>query len=82
LPIRDGVGWQRRRAGHAAALGIQCYPRHPGIWLRTTGDGRQRRYRITEHDGVLYATVGLLLPVAMPIRQLPGHWSPLERDDA
>ena len=62
------------RARRAARLGIGRMPQRPGLWLRTTGDGDQRLYRVRDHNGQLYATVGKLLPVAIPTARMPGYW--------
>lgn len=68
-----------RRAHLALSMGIARMPQRPGLWLRTTRDGRQRVYRVTDQNGELYALVGTLLPVAIPTARMPGHWDPIER---
>lgn len=68
---------QLQRAQLAAHLGVGRLPQQPGLWLRTTGNGNQRLYRVSHHNGQLYATVGRLLPVAVPTTALPGYWHPV-----
>ena len=66
------------RARRAACLGIRRMPQRPGLWVRTTGDGDQRVYRIKDHNGELFATVGCFAPVAVPTARMPGYWDRLE----
>lgn len=62
------------RARRAALLGVGRLPQRPGLWVRTTGDGTQRVYRVKDHNGELYATVGRFAPVAVPTARMPGYW--------
>ena len=66
------------RARRAATLGVWRMPKQPGLWLRTTGDGSQRVYRVRDHNGVLYATVGSFAAVAVPTARMPGYWDHLD----
>ena len=66
------------RARRAALLGVGRMPQRPGLWLRTTGDGDQRIYRVKDHNGELYATVGRFVPVAVPTARMPGYWDHLD----
>jgi hypothetical protein len=36
------------RARRAALLGVGRMPQRPGLWVRTTGDGAQRVYRVRD----------------------------------
>ena len=62
------------RARQAALLGVSCQPQQPGLWLRTTSEGKQRFYRVRDFNGRLYATVGGIAPVAVPTARMPGYW--------
>ena len=62
------------RARRAASLGVRRLPQQPGLWLRTTQEGSQRLYRVRDHNGRLYATVGGLASVAVPTSRMPGYW--------
>jgi hypothetical protein len=62
------------RARRAASLGVKRQPQQPGLWLRTTSEGTQRLYRVRDHNGRLYATVGGIAPVAVPTARMPGYW--------
>ena len=62
------------RARRAASLGVRRLPQQPGLWLRTTTEGTQRLYRVRDHNGRLYATVGGLAPIAVPTARMPGYW--------
>jgi hypothetical protein len=62
------------RARRAASLGVRRQPQQPGLWMRTTSEGSQRLYRVRDHNGRLYATVGGLAPVAVPTARMPGYW--------
>ena len=65
------------RARRAALLGVGRLPQQPGLWVRTSGDGSQRIYRVTAHNGELYASVGRFVPVAVPTARMPGYWDHL-----
>ena len=53
-------------------------PNAPGVWARTDPQGRRRVHRVISQNGELYAKVGKLLPVAVPVRELPGIWDPVD----
>jgi len=78
-PVVSADDAAARHADLALAMGIDRSPQCPGLWLRTSRDGRQRVYRVVDQNGELFATVGRLLPVAVPTARLPGHWAPVER---
>jgi hypothetical protein len=62
------------RARRAALLGVRRQPQQPGLWMRTTSEGSQRLYRVRDHNGKLYATVGGFAPIAVPTARMPGYW--------
>ena len=81
LPARRAAPLQPRitdecllRARLAASLGVRRQPQRPGLWLRTTREGTQRLYRVRDHNGRLYATVGSFAPMAVPTARMPGYW--------
>lgn len=82
FPARHGTqqaasqvpGERLLHARHAAAQGIRKMPECPGIWVRTTVDGNQRIHRVKDCNGELYATVGFLVPIAVPTTKMPGYW--------
>ena len=53
-------------------------PDAPGLWARTDPQGKRRMHRIISQNGELYAKVGWLLPVAVPVGKLPGSWERAE----
>jgi hypothetical protein len=50
-------------------------PDAPGLWVLTDPQGRRRVHRVIDQNGQLYAKVGRLLPVAVPVAELAGSWS-------
>ena len=74
-PLQPALPHERlQRARRAASLGVRRQPQQPGLWLGTTSEGTQRLYRVRDHNGRLYATVGGLAAVAVPTARMPGYW--------
>ena len=53
-------------------------PDAPGLWTRTDPQGTRRVHRVIAQNGILYAKVGMILPVAVPVGELPGSWDRAE----
>jgi hypothetical protein len=53
-------------------------PDAPGLWTRTDARGARRVHRVISQNGELYAKVGWLLPVAVPVGELPGAWDRID----
>lgn len=69
-----GLDPRLSRLKEAADAGLRQLPQTPGIWRLTTRDGRQQVYRVRDMNGKLYATVGGIAPLAVPVESMPGYW--------
>jgi len=53
-------------------------PDSPGLWTRIDVHGARRVHRVISQNGELYAKVGWLLPVAVPVGEMPGAWDRID----
>jgi hypothetical protein len=74
LSLRRPFPAKRLAAARISARLCDRLPDQPGLWLRTTKCGAQAFYSVKDRNGVLYATVGGPIPVAVPVARLQGYW--------